>query len=94
MSVVAVKLLAEEVDAAAGVRVVFSVVEVDEVGLRVDTIAPRPFRIIPRSWEQHDGSLSQQKLPSLHSTARGKKPVPGSRVLSTSVYLACRQGKL
>ncbi|KIW20584.1 hypothetical protein PV08_01159 [Exophiala spinifera] len=80
--VVAVTLLGEE----AGVVVVVAaaaapveVVEVDEGrGLFVDTIAPKPFRTIPRFSEQHGGSLSQQKLPSVHSTARGKKPVPGS----------------
>lgn len=44
----------------------------------VETIAPRPFRTMPRSSAQHFGSLSQQKLPSEHSTARGRKPVPGS----------------
>ncbi|KAK5459637.1 hypothetical protein LTS15_003766 [Exophiala xenobiotica] len=42
----------------------------DEVGLCVETTAPSPFRTIPRSSEQQEGSLSQQKLPSSHSTAR------------------------
>lgn len=44
----------------------------------VETTAPKPFRTIPRLSAQHAGSLSQQKLPSEHSTARGRKPVPGS----------------
>lgn len=44
----------------------------------VETIAPRPLRTMPRSLAQQAGSLSRQKLPSSHSTARGRKPVPGS----------------
>ena len=48
------------------------------VGVFVDTTAPRPFNTIPRCSLQHGGSLSQQKLPSVHLTARGRNPVPGS----------------
>jgi len=68
-------LLSEVVDRGAVVDVELVV---DGVGLCVETIAPSPFRTIPRSSEQQEGSLSQQKLPSSHSTARGKNPVPGS----------------
>lgn len=61
---------------------VFSVedVEVDccRVLVWVETTAPSPLRTIPRFSKQQRGSLSQQKLPSSHSTARGKNPVPGS----------------
>lgn len=55
-------------------------VEVGSDELSVETMAPSPLSTIPRSSEQQEGSLSQQKLPSLHLTARGKNPVPGSVV--------------
>lgn len=55
------------------------VVAVDEVvagsPLLVETMAPNPLRTMPRFCAQHGGSLSQQKLPSLHSTTRGIRPV-------------------
>lgn len=41
----------------------------------VETITPSPFRTIPLFSLQQFGSLSQQKLPSWHCTARGRKPV-------------------
>lgn len=49
---------------------------VDGVGELVDTIPPTPSRTTPRDLLQQEGSLSQQKLPSLHFTMRGRKPVP------------------
>jgi hypothetical protein len=40
----------------------------------VETMLPLPSSTIPRFWAQHKGSLSQQKLPSLQTLTRGKKP--------------------
>lgn len=51
-------------------------VKVEVIPPSVETIAPSPFRTIPRFSAQHFGSLSQQTLPSEKVTIRGKKPVP------------------
>jgi hypothetical protein len=63
--VVGLMLVVEDVD-----------VEVETTPSSVETIAPSPFRTMPRFSAQHFGSLSQQKLPSEQVMTRGKKPVP------------------
>ena len=70
-------VLAVTIEAVVGIVVLREVAE--SPGF-VDTISPRPFRTIPRFLAQHFGSLSQQKLPSVHSNARGRKPVAISNV--------------
>lgn len=51
-------------------------VDVEIIPSSVETIAPSPFKTMPRFSAQHFGSLSQQKLPSEQVTTRGRKPVP------------------
>jgi hypothetical protein len=49
-------------------------VEVELRPLSVKAMSPLPSKTIPRpSWQQA-GSLSQQKLPSLQTFTRGRKP--------------------
>ena len=67
-----------ETSAGEGVGVGDGVGVVEGGGESVDTISPLPFSTIPSSSAQHDGSLSQQKLPSEHVFTRGRKPVPSS----------------
>jgi hypothetical protein len=47
-------------------------VEVDTIPSSVETMAPSPFKTMPRFSAQHVGSLSQQKLPSEQVATRGK----------------------
>ena len=51
-------------------------VDVEMIPSSVETIAPSPFKTMPRFSAQHFVSLSQQKLPSEQVTTRGRKPVP------------------
>jgi hypothetical protein len=51
-------------------------VDVEIIPSSVETIAPSPFKTMPRFSAQHFGSLSQQKLPSEQVITRGRKPVP------------------
>ena len=51
-------------------------VDVEMIPSSVETIAPSPFKTMPRFSAQHSVSLSQQKLPSEQVTTRGRKPVP------------------
>ena len=59
-----------------------AVLELDVVDVEVDvpdlvlTTFPFPSITIPRPSVQQAGSLSQHKLPSLHTATLGKKPVP------------------
>lgn len=59
-----------------------AVLELEKVDVEVNvpdlvlTTFPFPSITIPRPSLQQLGSLSQQKLPSLHTATRGKKPVP------------------
>jgi hypothetical protein len=60
-------------------------VEVELRPLSVKAMSPLPSKTIPRpSWQQA-GSLSQQKLPSLQTFTRGRKPSePPSEGVRTS----------
>lgn len=69
----------EDIDVEEDVELDDEDVDVDVVdgfGELVDTIPPTPSRTTPRDLLQQEGSLSQQKLPSLHVTMRGRNPVP------------------
>ena len=65
--------------------------EVELVGESVDTICPVPSKTTPLSWAQQVGSLSQQKLPSLHVLTRGRKPLGDPVTMKVSGPLAPKE---
>lgn len=84
------KLRVEELEPAEEVEEegVEEVEEVDLLGESVDPICPVPSITIPLSPAQQAGSLSQQKLPSLHVATRGRRPLGDAGPEEVSSLLA------
>ena len=79
-------------DVVAALVLVDVDVDVEVIPSSVETIAPSPFKTMPRFSAQHLGSLSQQKLPSEQVTTRGRKPVPVT--VSTCKFYGSMKGWL